>query len=168
MRMLCYAYCIHDIDYINRRYRHHQFILVSTDVDSHLLELPETHQRTSVSRSSDLIDLELHVPTLAVANVLDRTVSSEGKSAYISGSHIVQVTRDVVHLLDARTGIREDQWLPEKGRQIVRADTSPSQICIALSGGLVILLNISGDKISEKRYRHSIHSKAQAQRVFKP
>ena len=124
---------------------------MATDTNSHLLALPESrHVPTALTCSNDFDDLKLDVPTLAAANVLSRTTSATGKSEYRSGSQIVQVTRDAVLLMNTQLGIREDRWIPGQGRNIVVADISPSQICLAVSGGLVVLLNILQNKILEK------------------
>lgn len=125
---------------------------MTTGVSTYLLKLLQLHQETSVVCSNDFIDLKLDVPTLAAANVLSRVNTDTGKSEYQNGSYMVQVTPDVVIILNTQTGTIEDQWFPDHGRKIVLADISPSQICVALSGGVVILLNYSGDKLAEKRY----------------
>ncbi|KAH8114589.1 mono-functional DNA-alkylating methyl methanesulfonate N-term-domain-containing protein, partial [Phellopilus nigrolimitatus] len=128
----------------------HYFLLVTTNVSTHLLGLPSSKQGTSITRSNEFVGLRHDSRTLAAGNVLNRKISPTGHSIYESASYMVQVTPGAVVLINTSFGVSEDIWAPERGREIVLADVSPSQICIALSGGLVILLNILGDKISEQ------------------
>ncbi|EJC97967.1 uncharacterized protein FOMMEDRAFT_162310 [Fomitiporia mediterranea MF3/22] len=128
----------------------HHYMLVTTDTNTHLLELPNSQQETAVSRSNDFSDLTIDSRTLVAGNMLTRLMSESGKSEYVSSSYVVQVSRDSVILLNTRTGLREDQWSPGPGNKIVLADISPSQICVAISGGTVVLLNLFADKINEQ------------------
>ncbi|KAL5524495.1 hypothetical protein ACEPAF_9635 [Sanghuangporus sanghuang] len=138
---------------LKRRYddEHHQFLLVATDTSSHLLEMSTAgHHSSYLSQSNEYSDLRQDVPTIAAANVLSRTNSATAKAEYHCGSQMVQVTQNTVLLFNGETGMSEDRWTPGHDRKIVLADISPSQICVALSGGEVILLTILGDKISEQ------------------
>lgn len=61
---------------------------------------------------------------------------------YESGPFAVQVTPEVVLLLNMSLGITEYQWSPGNTKKIVLADISPSQICLALSNGEVVILTV--------------------------
>ncbi|KAI5118862.1 hypothetical protein M0805_005306 [Coniferiporia weirii] len=129
---------------------YHCFILITTPISSHLLKLPLLRREPSVLRMTEITGLKLDAPTLAAGNVLNRVKSATGKSVYESGPFSVQVTPSAIVLVNTSLGIREDVWEPKHGCEIVVADVTPSQICIAVSGGLVILFNILGDRILEQ------------------
>ncbi|THH03261.1 hypothetical protein EW145_g6399 [Phellinidium pouzarii] len=129
---------------------YHCFILVTTRVSSHLLKLPQSRHEDALSRPTTFVEIRLDVPTLASGNVLTQFTSPTGKSTFKGGPYMVQVIPSAVMLLNTSLGIREDMWEPDRGCEIVVADVSPSQICLAMSGGRVVLLNILGEKILEQ------------------
>lgn len=147
----CYHRCCR-INHASFSLSSHQLLLVSTDTSSHLLELENIeHGPSLLSQSNEISDLSRDVPTIASANVLSRFESAPRKSEYRNGSQLIQVTEESVLLLNSDTGTCEDRWTPQNGRRIVLGDISPSQICVALSGGEIILLTLLGDKIVEQK-----------------
>lgn len=85
--------------------------------------------------------MEYAAPTLACANIMTRS-KRESRSVYESGQFAVQVTPEVVLLLNMSLGITESQWSPGNTQKIVLADISPSQICLALSNGEIVILTV--------------------------
>lgn len=92
--------------------------------------------------------------TLSLANI-PRRVMQQGGSSYVDSSLVVQITSQGLNLveydavLDTFTKVGDGWYLrqqedPEwKTREIVTAAVNPSQFAIALSGGTVLLFNLS-------------------------
>lgn len=93
------------------------------------------------------VSFRLNMPTISAANVKMRHVAENGKTVYEDSTYIVQVTSKMVLLLDMFSEDQEDVWKPEADERILLADISPSQICVALTGGVVVLLQILSNKL---------------------
>lgn len=134
--------------------RHQSLLLVSTPVSSRILQVP-FRSFSSGKATLSAIDVEgfaYNSTTIAAGNLVQRTTSPTNKSMYDEASSIMaQVTPSAVYLLDLNLRIVQDTWRPgTTGIAIVAADISPSQICVALSGGKIVLLNVLNGKLNQQ------------------
>ena len=94
-------------------------------------------------------DLSRTQPTLLIANVAYRTVTPQNISEYGNCSFVIQVLSNAIILLDMCTGSEVTKVPFGPDEEIVAADTSPSQICIGLRGGILVLFNLERDQIKQ-------------------
>lgn len=85
--------------------------------------------------------------TLAIANVAYRSVTAQNTSEYGNSSFVLQVVSNAIILLDMSTGVVVTKVSFEAYEEIVAADISPSQICVGLRGGKLLLFNLERDQI---------------------
>lgn len=117
---------------------------------SRIVELP-TDDKATMS----VVDIEgfSHSSTIAAANLVERSLSPTSKSVYnTSSTSAAQVTHSGVFLFDLRLRTLQDSWRPDTANiSIVAADVSPSQVCLALSSGVIVLLCINDGKLELRR-----------------
>lgn len=129
------------------------FLLISTPVTTCWLRLHDAwNEKGAITQMTELDNLLSDSPTLAARNILTRSCLSNGRSTYENGPYAIQVIPKAVMLLNMDIYMVVAQWVPEQGQEIILADISPSQICVALSGGTVVLLHIIGNDIKEQSY----------------
>ncbi len=134
-----------------------EFLLTATPVATYLYVLPRNAWSTKLARltEEDFPGFKFNERTLAAANVVRRSIKpGDNKSQYDGSNCVVQVTSSGVSVVNMVTRIRESRWSPPDRGSIVLADISPSQICVALAGGKIVLLNLEGENIEE---RGSVH-----------
>ncbi|TDL17702.1 hypothetical protein BD410DRAFT_901246 [Rickenella mellea] len=150
---------ITDVWPLKSRYhdQYHTRLLVTTPALTSIYALPP---RNSVDKdairhlsSDDYSGFSVNATTITSANMVRRTVSESRKSEYHDSPYVVQVTLFAVNLIDMDSGREESKWIPGPDREIVVADISPSQICLALSGGRLVLLTIEDDRITQQSHK---------------
>lgn len=112
----------------------------------------------------EVAGLTLDKPTIALANIRKRFQKPGGKSTYSDSPCIVQVTANAVTLVEYdpqleifhrvgphwTPGAHNPAWM---GRRIVAASINPGQIVVALSGGVIVVLNLNDNgHLSFKQY----------------
>lgn len=126
--------------------------MVSTPTSSHILDVPPqlvSSEPHSLSAHT-VHDFRHDSPTLAAGNIIQRTLTSSGKSLYDdSSSLLVQVTPAAVVLLDLNLNTLQDSWNPDVS--IVAADINATQVCLALTGGSLVLLKTNDGKLDRAR-----------------
>ena len=146
----------HVISYIHLSF--HSYILMSTTHDSHLLQFDGASMVSRVAPAS--ISFALNLPTLALSNVLRRYRNEAGVMSYDdSSSLVIQVTQESLLVLEFDFSTLEytqtgDIWTPKQllgapdlyvnaQTKIVAASINPSQFLLALTGGVIVLLNLN-------------------------
>lgn len=129
------------------------FLLTTTPVATYLYELPRNARSSKLSRltEEDFPGVRFNERTLAASNVLKRSTQPGEKSHYEGSSYIVQVTSTEVSVINMASRNRESCWRPPNGSTIILADISPSQICVAMPEGKIVLLKLDGDNIKEAK-----------------
>ena len=99
-------------------------------------------------------------PTLALANVMRRLPGVSGASAYSDSSFVVQVTPVGISVLemDPELGTTSligtltigdsDAW---KDKRVVAASVNPSQVVVALDGGVIASFSLKEHGVLQKR-----------------
>ena len=109
--------------------------------------MPSNNHETRVVHTSDfLTDLDRNSTTLVAGNFFNRVTSQSGKATYEDSHFYVQVTPKAITLLNTVTGLKDDRWQPQ-GHEITLADCSPTQILVAMPGGLIRLFSIEDGKL---------------------
>ncbi|KAF8650163.1 hypothetical protein AX16_005397 [Volvariella volvacea WC 439] len=136
----------------------HTHLAASTLLETYLFRIENnaTTNATTLVHVTDFSSrsLTLSQPTLAIANVMRRTIGASGKASYINSSMIVQVTPAGAFLLDWDVAIGEYTQIaawnaPQNGAlpvSIVAASINPSQVVVALSGGKLVSLSITEEQ----------------------
>jgi DNA damage-binding protein 1 len=121
-------------------------IVVSTPRETHLFRVDEDEERLWYMDPITVSGLITNQPTLALANVMQRVPGMSGASAYGDSSFVVQVTPVGISMLEmdlelGTTSFTGSLILEEstawRGRRVVAASVNPSQVVIALDGGLI-------------------------------
>ena len=121
-------------------------IVVSTLEETYVFRIDNAEEVTRVDPATD--GLLASAPTLALRNVPRRTTTN-GKSAYVDSSLVVQVTPQKVRLVEYNAALGlfslvSEGWDAQKeGRSIVAADINASQIVLGLERGRLALFNMS-------------------------
>lgn len=121
-------------------------IVASTLEETYIFRIDSAEEFTRVDPATDAILAS--VPTLALRNVPRRTTTN-GKSAYVDSSLVVQVTPQRVRLVEYNAALGlfslvSEGWDAQKeGRNIVAADINASQIVLGLEKGRLALFNMS-------------------------
>ncbi|KLO05927.1 hypothetical protein SCHPADRAFT_917631 [Schizopora paradoxa] len=126
-----------------------KFLLATTPVATYLYELPQNARAPNLSRltEEDYPGFKFDERTLAASNVVRRSVRpGETKAHYEGSSNVVQVTSSEVVVIDMASRTREAHWLPPNGSSIVLADISPSQICVVMTEGKIVVLKLEDGK----------------------
>ena len=128
------------------------YILTSTLHESYLFRIDGRDSITRMDASST--GLLTTQRTLALANI-PRRVVQQGGSSYVDSSYVVQITPHGLHLteydstLDTFTAsgcgwyLQQQQTSGWDKQEIVAGAINPSQFAAALSGGTVLLFNLS-------------------------
>ncbi|KAJ3503729.1 hypothetical protein NLJ89_g8306 [Agrocybe chaxingu] len=123
-------------------------LFVSTANESHLFRINDLGSNISFEQIQPS-GLATNRPTLAFSNL-----SKREKMEYVDSSLVVQVLHNGVFLFEwsstMKTYEEKSHWTPPERPQkptpeIVAADINASQIALALSGGIVVVLNIESD-----------------------
>lgn len=100
------------------------------------------------------IGLAHKTKTIAMSNISKRVPKSAGKpvTTYVDSSFVVQVTSQDVRLLHLNPSsdvpvLNRDPWSPNQvsgwaDREIFSASINASQVVLALSGGILVVLNV--------------------------
>ncbi|KAG2010117.1 pre-mRNA-splicing factor rse1, variant 2 [Coprinopsis cinerea AmutBmut pab1-1] len=128
----------------------HSHIVASTHDRTLLFRIKDDGRNTTFTLldSTAARDFITDQPTVALANVRKR-VSVERKSVYRDCNWVVQVTDNVVNLLEHDVVLggfnKRASWSPPSSVaprpvEIVAADINPTQVVLALSGGRLVVL----------------------------
>lgn len=103
---------------------------------------------TSAGKLEELDESEIfgfsRDPTLAICN-MSSIVQVGGKYSYDDSPFVVQVTSNMVLVVNLLTGTRETTW--QDHGEIVAASVNPSQICVGLSGRRLVFLKVDEGKL---------------------
>lgn len=91
-------------------------------------------------------------PTLAISNMASVVLPTNGHTGpprYDDSRYVVQVTSTRVLLVNLFTGMRDSIWRGEA--DIVAASANPSQVVVALKGGMLVILAVRDSKLIELR-----------------
>lgn len=126
--------------------------MTSTPSSTQLYRLPSKGRHGELERLVDEDFVDLDTRTIAAANVKTRSNPNGVKYEYFEGSLVVQVTSKEVRLVDINSISKTllSSWSPKTRAAIVLADITPSQICVALEGGGVVLLILEDDRIQQR------------------
>lgn len=128
------------------------YVLTTTLYDSSLLRFDDRESVTRIDPSAG--GFVTNQRTLAAANV-PRRVTQQGSSTYVDSSLIVQITPQGLNLVEydaaldtfARVGngwaVHQQENPIWRSKEIVAASINPSQFAVALSGGSLLLFNLS-------------------------
>ncbi|CAA7261433.1 unnamed protein product [Cyclocybe aegerita] len=123
-------------------------LFVSTANGSHLFRINDLGSNISFEQMPSS-GLTINKPTLAFSNL-----SKRERMEYIDSSLVVQVLQNGAFFFEwsSTTNTYEEKarWMPPERPQkptpeIVAADINASQVALALSGGIVVVLNIESD-----------------------
>lgn len=136
--------------------RHQSLLLVSTPIASHILSVPSRSPSATLSAAVvDITGFDSDLPTISAANFVERTRPNEAKPSIYDASspYFIQVTPAAVNLFNLSSHSLQNEWKPEGARNmIVAADISPSQVCIGLSTGEIVLLGILNGNLLPMKY----------------
>lgn len=122
------------------------YIVVSTPRETHLFRVDEGEERLWYMDPITIGGLITSQPTLALTNVMRRIPGMSGASAYGDSPFVVQVTPVGISVLEidkelgTTTSIgslvlhETDLW---KEKKVVAASINPTQVVIALDGGVI-------------------------------
>lgn len=103
---------------------------------------------TSTGKLEELDESEIfgfsQDPTLAICN-MSSIVENGGKFSYDDSPFVVQVTYNMVLVVNLLTGTREATW--QDHSEIVAASVNPSQICVGLNGRRLVFLKADEGKL---------------------
>ena len=126
---------------------YHTHILLTTVNSTVLLPLPSRSNPESLIDGLKSISwLDNSKRTIAAANMACR-LKNKDKFAYSDGSYAVQVTSKSVVLFDMSNYAEKHRLDLEAGKEVVVAHVNASQICLGISGGLLRILNLIGNKV---------------------
>lgn len=133
-------------------------VVVSTLQETHVFRFDNASSISSINGDKN-IGFITDLPTIAVSNVVRRTLNAEKKSDYADSSYVIQVVSKGLLLLEYDPGVRQytrvgELWTLEKfadpgkeglwkGREIVAASINASQVVLALNWGRVVLLTLN-------------------------
>lgn len=130
----------------------HTHLVVSTPRETHMFRMSsDSATRLDVGTA---IGLSHKTPTIVMSNLAKRVPKSVGKSVttYVNSSFAAQVTSHEVLLLNIHPSLTfpvliGDPWTPNKvdgweGKEISAASINASQVALALSGGILVVLNV--------------------------
>lgn len=121
-------------------------IVVSTSQETHLFRVDEDEERLWYMDPITVGGLVTSKPTLALANVMARVPGLSGASAYGDSSLVVQVTPMGISVLemDRELGTTTSigslvlaETTAWKEKRVVATSINPSQVVIALDGGVI-------------------------------
>ena len=135
--------------------REHTLLVLSTSTSTFIAQIPErldSDISLNVIPESQADGFSYRDRTIGVSNVLIRIPSSTGFNYDIHGTLVAQVLPERVNLVDLGLSSLASTWYPPDGRTIILADFSPTQLCVALSGGSIVLLVFEENKIVPLRF----------------
>lgn len=127
-------------------------IVVSTPRETHLFRVDEDEERLWYMDPITVSGLVTNHPTLALANVAQRSPGMSGASAYGDSPFVVQVTPTGIFVLemDSELGTTSpagsvilEESATWKGKRAVAASINASQIVIALGGGILASFSLN-------------------------
>lgn len=112
--------------------------MISTLYDTALVDLGDGSNMEELG-ADQLPDLDRSVPTIVTGNIVGGT-----------GHAIVQVTSDMVKVIDFASGFEVSIWPPEGDRKkfrgtITSASVNGTQLLVALQGGRLIYFVVDND-----------------------
>ncbi|KAG9298245.1 hypothetical protein G9A89_002733 [Geosiphon pyriformis] len=106
-------------------------IVISFTGETRVLTMTEGEEMHEVE---EFCNFQMNKMTLCTGNML--------------GDYLVQITEDSIRLINSQSQIVTSQWYPPfHGSKITVASVSPSQIVVALGGGLLIYLEVRGTEL---------------------
>lgn len=120
--------------------------MVSTPRETYLFRVDEDEERLWYMDPITVSGLVTSQPTLALANVMQRVPGMSGTSAYGDSSFVVQVTPVGVSVLEMDPELGTTSFIGSlileetstwKNKRVVAASINPSQVVIALEGGVI-------------------------------
>ncbi|PCH40170.1 hypothetical protein WOLCODRAFT_67201 [Wolfiporia cocos MD-104 SS10] len=123
-------------------------LVASTLRETYVFRLDSANAVTRLDSSAN--GLHSGLPTLAVKNVT-RRVQINGVSTYVDSTLVVQVTPEKVNVVEYEPALGlftrvGEGWLAQQeggNRSIAAVDVNASQIVLGLSGGRLVLLNLT-------------------------
>ena len=121
-------------------------IVVSTPRETYLFRVDEDEERLWYMDPITVSGIVTSQPTLALANVMQRVPGMSGTSAYGDSSFVVQVTPVGVSVLEMDPELGTTSFIGSlileetstwKNKRVVAASINPSQVVIALEGGVI-------------------------------
>ena len=128
--------------------REHKFAILSTLRESLLVEF--LHDSVAEVTETSFPGILRGTPTLAAGNMVKRL----SDTAHDDSDIVVQITAHCVVAFNASTRLECSRWTP-RGSEIVAGSINPTQICVALQGGDVILLHLDHD-VLQQRYAEPV------------
>jgi hypothetical protein len=128
---------------------------VSTPRETHVFK-PESNSISHIDAAM-VAGVATNVSTIAMSNIARRVprIANKSTSTYTDSSFAVQVTMNEVLLIDVDQALGVpvlvgEPWNPRnveawQEKQIVAADINASQITLALTGGILVLLNLDAN-----------------------
>jgi DNA damage-binding protein 1 len=126
--------------------------VVSTPRETHLFRVDEDEERLWYMDPITVGGLVTNQPTLALANVMQRSPGISGASTYSDSPFVVQVTPLSISVLEMNlelgtTSVIGSLILEEistwKGKRVVAGSVNSSQVLVALEGGVIASLSLN-------------------------